>query len=588
MSSHKIELSKLNEQFNQMNLGNVASLARVETDWEPMVLEDDIPGLKRAAVMVMYSQLHNENYTKDIETLCRDFGITNEQLKNKMNEKFFRGSRIRQAIFVDIIHVIADMVMENSACKNRFIEIYDKKYGEKWNKIVPLVESLGNGAGAERVYMDYENLFNTKIRSAASSYYTTFRILESDKIPLDLKRAYLRLLRAEVGRYQQSVINNMGLEKISFKDETQDIFETDHYKRFKKRSLKRLEELVGSDVITYIEKFTCYLQGTRREINQGGYSFLEILRKKNGDIIWLYDLIEKQSNGGLGYVPDIEAVIDSYYRGRVRAVYYEMTYNTGKNFTPLDLSRECSLPPEVELQSIVELFYTDIALELMNRKRIELYDLFSLDDSGKSNEFRENSIKALEAEKKAIEEEKENEIKKKDSIIADLKKELAEKKEAVKQEEALKKQNLEICKLRKELEKKNNEAKLLKEKLKMQNELLEAMKEEEEAEEEDCAYNLEFLKSKKFLFLGYSEEALPELKKIFPDSVFISKQNELTVNYKADAIVYMTRWLGHGLFYKSKSDERFKGMKTIYSNRKNVEQILGEIYRAYKTGKSLP
>lgn len=85
--------------------------------------------------------------------------------------------------------------------------------------------------------------------------------------------------------------------------------------------------------------------------------------------------------------------------------------------------------------------------------------------------------------------------------------------------------------------------------------------------------DLELLQRKRYLFVGRADEALPELKHNFPNSIFMNSENINIANLKVDGIIYLIKWMSHGMFYKVKSEKSLVGIPVAMCNTKNINRI---------------
>ena len=85
--------------------------------------------------------------------------------------------------------------------------------------------------------------------------------------------------------------------------------------------------------------------------------------------------------------------------------------------------------------------------------------------------------------------------------------------------------------------------------------------------------------SKRYLFVGDALEAMPELKKYFPNSVFMQMATDNILGLKVDYVVILIKWTAHSMYYKVKDELTLKNILIINVNTKNINRVLLEMYK---------
>ena len=132
-------------------------------------------------------------------------------------------------------------------------------------------------------------------------------------------------------------------------------------------------------------------------------------------------------------------------------------------------------------------------------------------------------------------------------------------------------------KLLKIIDSKDFEIEELKKKLQIQEEFTAELN-HIDVDKENNNYNIDILKTKRYLFVGRFEEALPELKHDFPNSLFMEGETYNLLNVKVDAIVMLVRWMSHSMFYKIKATGSLTDTKIIMCNTKNKDTIYQKMF----------
>ena len=132
-------------------------------------------------------------------------------------------------------------------------------------------------------------------------------------------------------------------------------------------------------------------------------------------------------------------------------------------------------------------------------------------------------------------------------------------------------------KLIKQLEDKDEEISRLKRQLQYQEDFIAELNKPDE-DLADKTYNLESLQAKRYLFVGHAAEALPELKRIFPNSLYMETETFSLSGVDVDAVVMLVKWMSHSMFYKIKSAGNLAETRNIMCNTKSIDTVLQKIY----------
>lgn len=85
------------------------------------------------------------------------------------------------------------------------------------------------------------------------------------------------------------------------------------------------------------------------------------------------------------------------------------------------------------------------------------------------------------------------------------------------------------------------------------------------------------LQSKRYLFVGHANEALPELRKVFPNSIFMDSENTNISNIQVDGIVMLIKFMSHAMFYKVNSSGLTNNVPLVRCNTKNINTIYNKM-----------
>lgn len=99
-----------------------------------------------------------------------------------------------------------------------------------------------------------------------------------------------------------------------------------------------------------------------------------------------------------------------------------------------------------------------------------------------------------------------------------------------------------------------------------------------EDETADDNVDMDFLKSKRYLFVGRWDEIYQGLSVEFPNSVFLTTPTQDT-SVKVDAVVYLIPCMSHSMFYKVQQDTSLKSLPRIYCNTRRKESVYSNMFK---------
>ena len=144
-------------------------------------------------------------------------------------------------------------------------------------------------------------------------------------------------------------------------------------------------------------------------------------------------------------------------------------------------------------------------------------------------------------------------------------------------DEAIRAYELENKKLREKIEELEKKTSQQKEIIDTQVDLIEAL--QQPIEEDDEEVDKERLQTHRFLFVGYLDTYLTELKALFPNSVFMTNVNKDISGIQVDYIVFVTKYLSHSMYYKVKSSNLYTEYPSINCNATSVGGVLKDLAR---------
>ena len=274
-------------------------------------------------------------------------------------------------------------------------------------------------------------------------------------------------------------------------------------------------------------------------------------------------------NRGWDYYPDLDFIIEKYFQGKIAEIYI-------KTPTTIEFTRPMirdEYIPKSSLEdhiSICWLYYLDIIFEMVRRMMKKYYTDFSWESvSGESIQKRYGAVVDSYKDLNA----------KQDGIIRGLKSRIRELEDIsesnlVKAEHHARK---ESDGLRRELLEKDEIIRRLKEQLSWQEQLTyETAKEPTNPDGDD--YDKSAIMSKRYLFVGF-QEAVSELQKGFPGSVFMTSANAQISGLRVDGVVLLTRFMKHNMYYKVRAEGSLKDIPLIYCNGAGMNDVCEAIWK---------
>lgn len=100
-------------------------------------------------------------------------------------------------------------------------------------------------------------------------------------------------------------------------------------------------------------------------------------------------------------------------------------------------------------------------------------------------------------------------------------------------------------------------------------------------EEPDVAdvVDIGVLYGKRFLFVGKILESYSELKKTFPNSVFMESETANIKSLKVDGVVLLIRNMSHSMYYKVMQNSQLTELPRVYCNSRNINNVYHAMLR---------
>lgn len=300
-----------------------------------------------------------------------------------------------------------------------------------------------------------------------------------------------------------------------------------------------------------------------------------IIVEQNGGMTWYHSLTNDGKKGyieSFNYHPNIENLIRMYFKEYVKLEWRKYYAANEEGFSKVYLAKDC-VPDNVQdtYINIMYMYNLDVMCKLFNNVKDDYYLNFSWEKIANQDLIaRYNNIisdmegnirllnSKLEAEKQSKKLLKEQFLNKEESNEQALKFELA------------------LSKLNKKIDGKDEEIISLKRKLESKEEYIQLLLNQDDADI-TRSVDVSLLQQKRYLFVGHTKDAFPELRKTFANSIFMESENTVINNIQVDGIVMLIKYMSHSMFYKINSSNLTKDIPLVRCNTKNINTIYNKM-----------
>ena len=537
-------------------------------------------GARLSMAAILFSEINEQRY-ETLQMLCETFNLSNEKVVRKMKQH----NRIilsipSEQIYYDWIYVIYDESENNQNILNEFYNLYRKKFPQ----IIDTVEKI-EGYYSKNEMLKCNEIIKNQQEGIHCLFFHLFYsdiITDIGAIGLDYKRfiyeATSAFFASETRQDEYLIKFNTGEQVMPSS-------------QFKKYVKARRTELAGymSEIFDEVipeHKLGAYLDeilsskisdnGVQVEFSLGGVlktACRNILIEHGGGLDWYEAVTCRRKLLGIhnfNYMPDVDDIIEKYYIQLMRYNYYQE-----EEFSKLYLIRECrSESPLIDLISIMFMYNIDVFSKIFMNLLEDYYRNFSWEKivNRKLSVRYENIISTLKNDIQFM----------KDSL------ERANTKIQIFNDQLRKEKDSEIIPLErmvaeyeKKMEEKDKEIENLKQQIRSRDEFIELLESADDREIEE-AMDIHALQVKRYLFVGYIKEAMPELHKRFPNSLFMENENFSLTNIKVGAIVMLIKYMSHSMYYKIKSTNTLVGIPVVMCNTKNIDTVYNVMAKIIK------
>ncbi len=462
----------------------------------------------------------------------------------------------KDGIFEDIISVILEELPHNERLLDKIIQYYLKRY--------PVVKEI----------FDKNSTDFDKYRKEVSKYA---RDDESEKMAFDLLY-YFAYGKTDVVRMHdiwQKFHNFYDFGPLVYKTYVQDIgmyWDIDNldedklYKKYLKKQRKVLTDHLGiepDELESYLLKICAVFSDEKNKCLDESLYFVEesLFKIMDKHTIPTNCIMVAQN---INYHQIVKDNFESLCGALVYFKCMEYLAENKKLEHSMLMFHVGMENPEAFFQTLVASFYFELLTIQFKDMIGEYYKNFSFDKFLGTNQQKE-LLQQIEKLKAELEEKKGIIVRQSEQAFNNRQKGYAEtQKENIGYEK-------QIGQLNRQIDNKEDTIKSLKKQLEIKDEYIALLLKEDDDKEEKV--DIPLLQTKKYLFVGDAKEALPELKKTFPNSLFMETETFALKNIKADYIVMLVKYMSHSMFYKIKSVNALKDMPFIICNTKNINTV---------------
>jgi hypothetical protein len=528
-----------------------------------------------AMLGVLNGSIEQKDYSC-LQQLYELIHIDNRKLVQRLHEHRFICLSPRETIFTDMAYIIFEESENNNAILESFYSFYSKKFPDIILKLKK-AESL-----YEKNHSPYTDLIKSNIQHRQQ--FELFVLFYSDVIwDIEIYGIdFSSFCRAE--QYGLLTSDHYKLDNFRF-NTGESIFTSKQYERYVS---KRKEELalaasktfndpnIKADNIAQVLGEILRSKSTDKSTPMSPLldgivtgTARDILIDQHCGAAWYEQVTvtsRQRSGYSLGYRPNVDELIDIYYKNVVTTAYARLLKETGEQMSMLYLARKCmSESPLVDLYAIMYMYNLSIFSKLFTVSMEDYYRNFSwekITQQALSVRY-ENIISALEAQMKVCLEKVSSLAEQNQMLLAQMSKKI---------DSDILPYERSIADFANKLNAKDEEISSLKIQLASKEKYIELLLSADDPDVQE-EINLDELKQKRYLFVGAAKEALPQLRKEFPNSLFMETEGYSLKNIKVDGVVMLIKYMSHAMFYKVNSTAALTNIPIVRCNTKNINTI---------------
>lgn len=541
--------------------------------------------LKKAfACHMMFEYEENKNIS-DIQKLYEFAHIKGNQ---KLVERVRNGNRVilegpYQNIYVDMIFVLADEIVENAALAENYIALFEKRYNRYFHFMTKeassgyKIDSMESVQEAIQCWKELLERYSEMLlsTSGAEEQFLIFAMLyripfEQLLFPVNHRDEYyeVRLKPFDAAEYIDATKNKAVSARMDWCDS---FLDSAVYRKYINRRIKELAEYMEQseeDIILATERVISYIGFTSEFYMRTAYLF----RRHGLSIRWWEDAIQKDNV--TRYVPDVRGIMEDYYRAYFFNYWLVMCPDV-KNITKVDVLRNTKLgDPTQELENIISMCEQDVVCQMYQELLEQYYADFSFEQLlGQPMKNRYDRIIAEYEKEASLQHSLSSSLHKENERLLDI---IRSKDRNPELEKFTRESNKELERALKEIEH-------LKGVIRSQEDFIDEMvngsNEDVETGPAKPFYDLPRLQGKKYLFVGDVDRCFKELRKVFPWSVFMTANTDDISSISVDAVVYLIKCMSHSMYYKVQSLYGTSNVPIIRYNGMNLDLLYLEMQR---------
>ena len=531
----------------------------------------------------------------EIQRLYDAAHITTSRLLNQLHRHDSGMTDMLNSVFVDISYILIDEITKNPEIESLFSELYDARYPNARKYFDRIERESGSKddmfdafQAAVRHYIRADNPASAmeaikRPEFILFSYYTykSALMIENGVCAEDAMREdALSWKKRQSGNNAEYLLSDY---HFVFSDTSERIFDSRMFDKFIRKTREGVADYLGiaeKDLNNHMYELL------KHDVRSEDFSYLpgdgipgitnsstlHVIQDNYGTAQWFQTITTSKGirRGSLSYRPDIDRLFKTYCRARVE-IEFMRKLEAEEDFPKSFLLKTCrSNSPEIDYQAVCYLYNMDIVYQMFREMQERYYADFSWEQVTHKNELTRNN-EVIEDLRRIIR-DKEN------SITSLIRENEILSSGIRKQDSTSAVSHLqELQKLSKTIEQKDNEISRLNERLALQEEFIEMLNSYGEEEPKEDPINISALQSKRYLFVGFIEEALPDLRKIFPNSVFMNTENTVISNIRVDAVICLIRYMSHGMLYKVRSEAKLADTPFIYCKGRSINSVYSDM-----------
>lgn len=533
-----------------------------------------------------------------ITLLFEESGAGNNALIRQMDAEPESASDVDTIIYSRMINTILEEAVNNPSLMETYITWYRKRYNEIDKELKRIDKQILLGTMSpddywreawEEYLVDAQQIIEDGDPLPSIKYSITGMKLCSYEILRDASDGILSLIRIQVNAFEKgsqfAAEENRDPKKleslyadITFEDGT-DVFSSKNYTRWVEKRKTALAEYINNNWDCKYGASADNLEDVLHEIyedalrisydmdadkNPGsvvGLSVLNTMLRHHYPFLWL----QRTTYWG-DYQPDTEAILNDYFRSRIRYEYYKVQEDS---FTRMYMLRYMEEDPKADFVAIFHMYYEDLLCRILYKMEREYYKNYSLDNTV--------GLAVTERYKRIVEElqSRNTELNTRNTLLVN---ELQATKANTSKnsKEIIHSYEVQYEKLQKQVAAKEAEIEEYRAQMRSLEEYMLHIQNGEQ-ENSTTAFDLTYLQGFRYLFVGKILEVMPQLRQQFYNSIFMDSVADNLQGIKADYIVFLTKYMSHKMYYKVKSCAEFDGIPIIYYNGKSRDGLLSSL-----------